>query len=131
MKLLLDTHIWLWALASQDRLGRRVQKLIASAASELYLSPVSIWEAHLLYTRRKIRTQFTFHDWLDRALTVAPLKDAPFNRAVVREACAIHLPQGDPGDLFLAATAATYGLILVTADEQLLACKAIQTIPNH
>jgi len=131
MKLLLDTHIWIWSLNSPERLGRRVQKLLTNPSTELHLSPVSIWEAHLLYKRRNLRMQHSFADWLDRMLMRSPLKEAPFNLSVVREVCAIHLPQSDPGDLFLAATAAAYGLTLVTEDAQLLACKAIRTMPNH
>src|SRR5579864_7146185 len=45
MKLLLDTHIWIWALHSPERLDRAVRRQLERAENELHLSPVSIWEA--------------------------------------------------------------------------------------
>ncbi|MGA7238828.1 MAG: hypothetical protein WBY44_24310 [Bryobacteraceae bacterium] len=42
----------------------------------------------------------------------------------------MELPQSDPGDVFLAATASHFGMTLVTADEQLLACGGLKTMPN-
>jgi PIN domain nuclease of toxin-antitoxin system len=42
----------------------------------------------------------------------------------------LELPQPDPGDTFLAATASIYDLTLVTADAQLLNCAWLKTMPN-
>lgn len=42
MKLLLDTHIWIWGVASPDRLTRRVKTALGSASNELWLSPISV-----------------------------------------------------------------------------------------
>ena len=42
MKLLLDTHIWLWSTLEPQRLARRVGKALADPANELWLSPVSV-----------------------------------------------------------------------------------------
>ena len=51
-----------------------------------------------------------------------------FNSAVTVEASRIELPQADLGDLFLAATASVFDLILVTADSQLLECAWLKTL---
>ena len=48
MKFLLDTHIWLWSLGEPDKLSGRVAKELDSRENELWLSPISIWEAFLL-----------------------------------------------------------------------------------
>jgi PIN domain nuclease of toxin-antitoxin system len=58
-------------------------------------------------------------------------QEAPFNLAVAVEAAGLQLPQSDPGDVFLAATASHFGLTLVTTDEQLLACDWLKTMPNE
>ncbi len=99
--------------------------------NEIYLSPISIWEAHLLARRGRLRAQPSFREWLDDMLARAPLREAPFNTAVAAEAAGIELPQGDPGDLFLAATASVFGLTLVTADEQLIECEWLKTLANE
>ena len=127
---LLDTHIWIWALARPEKLSREVRRQIENPKSALYLSPVSVWEAHHLVRRGKLRPKLAFPDWLDQALAQVPIKEAPFNFAVAAEASRIQLPQADPGDLFLAATASVFALTLITADSQLLDCAWLKTLAN-
>ena len=131
MKLLLDTHIWIWAQHWPEKLKRAVRRHIENPKNEIYLSPISIWEAHLLARRGRLRAQPSFREWLDDMLARAPLREAPFNTAVAAEAAGIELPQGDPGDLFLAATASVFGLTLVTADKQLIECEWLKTLANE
>lgn len=130
MKLLLDTHIWIWALHSPEKLSRRVRRELERTNNELYLSPVSIWEAHHLERRKRLRVKQGFSRWLDQALAEVPLCEAPFNFAVAAEAARIKLPQSDLGDMFLAATASVFDLTLVTTDSQLIACAWLKTLPN-
>lgn len=131
MKLLLDTHIWVWAADGGAKLGKRVRREIANPLNELYLSPVSIWEAGLLDRRGRLRGKHSFSEWLDLALINTNVLEAPMNLAVGAEAAAIRLPESDPGDVFLAATARVYNLTLVTADPQLLACSWLKTLSNE
>jgi len=130
MKLLLDTHIWIWAVGRPDKLSREVRRQIDNPRNELYLSPVSIWEAYNLSQRKRVLTKPTYREWLSNALMKMPVQQAPFNFAVAEEACKIHLSQPDPGDLFIAATASMHGMTLVTADAQLLSCAWLKTIAN-
>ena len=128
MKLLLDTHIWIWALHSPEKLGRAVRRRLENPGNELYLSPISIWEARHLERRKRLRIKQSFPEWLDQVFSRMPLLEAPFNSAVAVEASRIELPQADLGDLFLAATASVFGLILVTADSRLLECAWLKTL---
>jgi PIN domain nuclease of toxin-antitoxin system len=130
MRLLLDTHIWIWTVGETHRLGRHVRRELQDPRNELYVSPVSIWEAGWNERRGRWRARPNFTEWLQVALTERPMLEAPITFAVGEEAAAIELPQSDPGDVFLAATARVYGLTLVTADPQLLACSWLRTLPN-
>ena len=129
VKLLLDTHTWIWALHRPERLRAGVRRQLGNSKNELYLSPVSIWEAHHLAQRGKLPLKRSFPEWLEEVFRQVPLREAPFNFAVASEACRIQLPQSDLGDLFLAATASILDLTLVTADSQLLACDWLKTLP--
>ena len=44
MKLLLDTHCWIWANVSPERLDLEVRAWIEDPANEIYLSSASVWE---------------------------------------------------------------------------------------
>lgn len=59
MKLLLDTHIRLWALLEPDRLSPAVRSALTSGEHERWLSPISVWEAHLLADRGRVRVETT------------------------------------------------------------------------
>ena len=75
MRLLLDTHIWLWSLAEPKRLSRRVQHELRDDNNELWLSPVSTWEALLLHVKGRIRLQGNLRGWLaDVTATCARLR---------------------------------------------------------
>jgi PIN domain nuclease of toxin-antitoxin system len=131
MKLLLDTHIWIWGEIRPERLNRLVQRRLADPRNEVYLSPISIWEAGQTERRGRWHAADGFTRWLERALTRTPVREAPLNFDVATEAARIYLPHGDPADVFLAATARVLDLTLVTADAQLLACSWIKTLANE
>jgi len=130
MQLLLDTHIWIWAVQSPEKLGHAVRRQLENPKNELFLSPVSIWEARHLVRRKRLRIKQSFPDWLEMVFARVPIKEAPFNFAVAVEAAGIELPESDPGDVFLAATAAVFRLTLVTADAQFAGRSWLQTMAN-
>jgi PIN domain nuclease of toxin-antitoxin system len=45
LKLLLDAHIWLWFRGDTKRLGKRAFRALQDESKELWLSPISTWEA--------------------------------------------------------------------------------------
>ncbi|MGH8999775.1 MAG: type II toxin-antitoxin system VapC family toxin [Acidimicrobiia bacterium] len=119
MKLLLDTHIWIWSLLDPARLGRGIKRRLEDGANELWISPISLWETMLLVERGRIELDQPPSDWIDRQLIRVPLRDAPLTRAVAVKSRELTLIHEDPADRFLAATAAVYELTLVTADMRL------------
>jgi PIN domain nuclease of toxin-antitoxin system len=131
MRLLLDTHIWTWWHFRPEKLSRAVARQIESPKNELFLSPVSVWEASHMHARGKMRIKVGFSEWLAEALVRAPLREAPFNFAVAAECARIRLPQSDFGDVVLAATASVFDLTLVTADTQLINCSWLKTLANE
>ena len=129
MRLLLDTHIWLWSLAEPKRLSQHVQHELKNRNNELWLSPVSTWEALLLQAKGRIQVHGNLRDWATRA--TAYLREAPLTHEIVVAAQELPLQHQDPADRFLAATAAVLGLTLVTADRRLLGLGKIATLANR
>ncbi len=129
MRLLLDTHIWLWSLAEPKRLSKHVQSVLRDGNNELWLSPVSTWEVLLLHAKGRIRLHGSIRDWVARA--TMHMREAPLTHEIVVQAQEVPLPHQDPADRFLAATAAVLGLTLVTADPRLLGLGKIATLANR
>jgi len=131
VKLLLDTHIWIWSLTSDRKLGRRVARELASLRNELWLSPVSVWEALLLAGSGRVGFRQEPARFLETVLAEQGYHEAPLTHEVVFESRRLALSTEDPADRFLAATAKVYDLTLVTADERLLALREIEVLPNR
>lgn len=129
MKLLLDTHIWLWSLREPGRIKKRVQMILIDEANELWLSPISTWEALTLHRKNKIVLHTDPVSWVAR--NTAQFCEAPLTHQIVVTAHQLQLPHADPADHFLAATAKVLGLTLVTADENLLGLGDIATLSNR
>jgi PIN domain nuclease of toxin-antitoxin system len=130
MKLLLDTHIWLWSLGEPQRLSRRVAKALDDRQNELWLSPISIWEAFLLFRKKRIQIATDFTTWLAASLSVLPVIDAPLTFEVARTLPTLSMSHDDPADLFLAATAKAFDLTLITADCSLIRTDGISVLAN-
>lgn len=129
MKLLLDTHIWIWSLAEPKRLSRRVQNELKDRNNELWLSPVSTWEVLLLHSKGRIQLHGNLREWVTMATVY--VREAPLTHEIVTAALELPLLHQDPADRFLAATAAVLGLTLVTADQRLLGLGTIATLANR
>jgi PIN domain nuclease of toxin-antitoxin system len=129
LNLLLDTHIWLWSLDDPKRLGRRVRRELSNPANELWLSPISTWEALILNAKGRVRLTGDLRDWVQRA--TAPMHEAPLTHEIVLAAQQLELARQDPADRFLAATAMILDLTLVTAERDLLGLGEIATLANR
>jgi PIN domain nuclease of toxin-antitoxin system len=129
LKLLLDTHVWLWATVGPvSKLTRPVARRLQSATNEIWISPVSVWELYGLAESERVRVQGDIRTWIERLLREWPVREAPLTSEVALESRRIDLPHQDPADRFLAATALVYDLTLVTADQRLLASKRISLL---
>ena len=128
MKLLLDTHIWLWALHDPKRLGKRLLRELQNTENELWLSPISTWEALALHAKGRVNLGKDLESWLVRA--TAGTREAPLTHEIALAACQLPL-HPDPADRFLAATAQVFDLVLATADQRLLGLGEIRTLANR
>lgn len=129
MRLLLDTHIWLWSLSAPQRLTLQVRRALGKPANELWLSPISTWEVVQLLEKKRIRIEGHFEAWLPQARS--HLREALLSHDVAAAAADVRLPHRDPGDLLLVATARVLNLTLVTADENIIDAKQVSTLANR
>jgi len=131
VKLLLDTHIWLWSTLDPQRLTRRVAKALADPANELWLSPISVGELVVLLRKGRLTLPNDVAAWVARTIQDLQLIEAALTVEVALAISTIKFPHGDPADHFLAATAKVLGLTLVTADEPLIHLPGIRVLANR
>jgi len=127
LKLLLDTHIWLWLLQEPARLRHRTFQQLKDQNNELWLSPISTYEVFTLRYKNRIHLHGDLAQWLARA--TAGTQEAPLTHEIAFLARQLSLYQ-DPVDRILVATAQILDLTLVTADEKLIGLGVIKTLAN-
>jgi len=103
MKLLLDTHVFLWLDNEPERLSPRLQTLCQDSETELLLSVVSLWEIQIKNTIGKLNLRL-------------PLQQLPVIPAHVFALEHLPLIHKDPFDRLIIAQAMVEGLTLASAD---------------
>jgi PIN domain nuclease of toxin-antitoxin system len=131
LKLLLDTHIWVWSVLDPGRLSARVARQLVNPENEIWLSAVSVWELRLLHDKGRLKLMPDAVSWIQDNLTRLNIREAPLTFEVALAISSLNLPHNDPADGFIAATAKVFGLTLVTADEQLARLRDIDVLPNR
>jgi PIN domain nuclease of toxin-antitoxin system len=131
VRLLLDTHIWLWSLGDPSRLAKNVVSALQNKDNELWISPITLWEVLVLAEKGRISLTGPTQEWVAQALSVVPLKEAPLTNEVALETGRFQLPHRDPADHFLVATARVFELTLVTADQKIINANVVRVLPNR
>jgi PIN domain nuclease of toxin-antitoxin system len=117
VKLLLDTHVWLWRTLEPERVSAPAEKAIADPDNELLLSPISTWETLVLARKGRIDLHPSPSEWVLDALRRSAPTAAPLSHGIALRSEALDgFASDDPADRFLVATALELDLHLVTAD---------------
>jgi len=130
VKLLLDTHIWLWSLLEPERLTPRVATALEAADTELWLSPISIWETLMLADKDRIALEPSPLAWTREQIARLPFRQAAVTHEVALQTSHVDLAHRDPADRFIVATAQVYELTLVTADRRLVDVPRLSVLSN-
>jgi PIN domain nuclease of toxin-antitoxin system len=131
MKLLLDTHIWIWMALEPERLSRRVARILDEQSNQLWLSPISVWELLMLTRKGRVELNEDAVDWARRTIDQLQLYEATLTTEVALETATLGLAHSDPSDRLIAASAKVFDLTLVTADEKLIAATGIKVLSNR
>ena len=131
MRLLLDTHIWIWSRLDPDRLVPQVATELQNPIHELWLSPLSIWELMALTERGRVSLDIDIRQWVAQALADPPIREAMVTNDVTLETLRFRLQHRDPFDWLLVATARVYELTLITSDERLIGIPGVPVLPNR
>ncbi len=129
MRVLLDTHMWLWWLTGSPELTASERTALdrTAEAQQVFLPAISLWEAQMLHSKKRIELPLPFADWLRRASAPGVVKilalDAEIVIALDRQPRSF---RGDPADRLIAATARAHRLPLATRDEYIRKSRAVR-----
>ena len=115
MKILLDTHIILWAAIASPKLPKEAAKLIEDECIEIYFSPASLWEIVIKSSLQKEKFQADARvlrrNLLDNNYIELPITSA--HTVFIQTLPPIHK---DPFDRILVAQSTIEGITLLTSD---------------
>ncbi|MBA3564140.1 MAG: type II toxin-antitoxin system VapC family toxin [Gammaproteobacteria bacterium] len=116
MRILLDTHIWIWWMAGEEHVPRRARNLIRDVGNSIFISAATIWEIAIKAAMRRIE--------VDPAAAHAVIQQSGFKELQVTGEHAVHVSQlplhhGDPFDRMLVAQSLVEPMRLLTHDKAL------------
>ncbi len=128
MKILVDSHIYVWAKLNDPRLSPRAKSILRSDDHELYFSLASLWELSIKIRSGKLRTLTSsiafVHDSLAQdGIHILPIR---YDDLLAMEQLDNH--HKDPFDRILIAQAMANGLKLLTEDASIKRYAGVQTI---
>ncbi|MFP3544906.1 type II toxin-antitoxin system VapC family toxin [Rhizobium sp. SIMBA_035] len=121
--ILLDTHILVWAMNDDARLGARSREALDKSAKSgrVLVSAITPWEIAMLVQKGRLTLSSDVAQWIDEALALPAIELAPILPQIAIDST--RLPgefHADPADRIIVATARFHRIPLVTADQAIL-----------
>ncbi|HXO27217.1 MAG TPA: type II toxin-antitoxin system VapC family toxin [Thermoanaerobaculia bacterium] len=129
--IVLDTHAWIWWVASPDQLSPDAERAIHSSlhGGGVYLSSISCWEVGMLVKKRRLRLTVSTGEWIARSVALPFLHFVPVDNQIFLRSLDLAGPlHDDPADRVIVATALVLGMPLITRDRRLQDYPHLETI---
>jgi PIN domain nuclease of toxin-antitoxin system len=116
MRLLLDTHVFLWFISADARLPATWRDAIRDPGNEVCLSVVSVWEAMVKYALGKLPLPHPPEHYLPTQRVQHQIASLPLDEASVCHLATLPSVHRDPFDRMLVCQAIKHTLTIVTVD---------------
>jgi PIN domain nuclease of toxin-antitoxin system len=121
MRLLVDTHCWLWMQAAPERFRKSTRKLLEDPSTQVLLSAASSWEIVIKHALGKLVLPEPPERYVPARMARSATLGLPVEHAHALRIAALPLHHRDPFDRILVAQCQVEGLPLLTADGLLAA----------
>lgn len=118
MRLLLDTHVFLWVMVGGN-LSTAARQAVLEPENELFLSAVSYWEICIKLSLGKLQLTPQWPQAFEEQMKVNRILWLPVERSHCHKLLALPNIHGDPFDRLLLAQAQVENMTLVTADSSM------------
>lgn len=119
MRLLLDTHAFLWWVADDPRLPERARSVIAAGDNEIFFSAASAWEIAIKSGLDRVEVPEPLAEFINGQLYANAFEALPIHLRHASAVAALPDVHKDPFDRMLVAQAIQEDLTLVTGDGQI------------
>jgi PIN domain nuclease of toxin-antitoxin system len=116
MRILLDTHIFLWFISGDTQLSTDVRDAIRDPDNEVYLSAISVWEAIVKYQLAKLPLPEHPETYLPKQRDLHQIASLALDEISVVQLAKLPLLHRDPFDRMLICQALQNGLTIATVD---------------
>ncbi len=116
MKILLDTHIFLWFISGDSRLSADIRDIIRDLDNEIYLSVVSIWECIIKYQLGKLPLPESPETYLPKKRDLHQIINLDLDESSVFQLSKLPLLHRDPFDRMLICQALHHDMTIATVD---------------
>ena len=120
MKLLLDTHIFLWFIAADSRLPILFRDAIREPNNETFLSVASLWEIVIKYNLGKLPLPQSPEIYIPQARRKHQIKSLPITESSLKNLISLPNLHRDPFDRLLISQALSHTLTIVTVDTDIV-----------
>lgn len=117
MRLLLDTHAWLWLQTSRTKLDQRILARLRDPGTELLLSAVSSWEIAIKFAQGKLPLPAAPAEYVPDRMRRSGTKALAVTHGHALHVAQLPAHHRDPFDRLLIAQAQLDGLTILTADK--------------
>jgi PIN domain nuclease of toxin-antitoxin system len=119
LRVLLDTHVFLWAAAEPERLPKNIRALFeeAEAEAERFLSVASIWEIAIKSSFKKLRLPMDVKSYVATRLKALKVGVLPIEARHAVEVAELPAHHRDPFDRLLVAQAILESLQIASSDK--------------
>jgi len=128
VKLLLDTHCWLWMQVSPQKFGIESRNLLTDPDNLLLLSAASSWEIGIKWSLGKLPLPDPPNIYVPRCLERQGVQGLAIEHRHALQAASLPSHHRDPFDRLLLSQAMLEELVLLTADRQLEAYSGVQLL---
>lgn len=116
MRILLDTHAWLWLQTAPERLPERSLELVSDPDNEVYFSAASSWEIAIKHALGKLPLPEPPGEYVPNRMAASGTSPLPVEHRHALHVATLPRHHRDPFDRLLVAQAQLEGLALLTAD---------------
>ena len=121
MRVLLDTHAYLWFIAGDERLSARGREVIAAPDADLLFSTASLWEIAIKHSIGKLPLAHPFGDLFPAQLDADGLRTLPIHASHLARLVDLPFHHRDPFDRLIIAQALVEGVPILTRDQSFAA----------